>query len=564
MPDQRQRLLAGAEALVEAIQDVDELLRRLLDLLVPEFADLGTVDRFDDGALTPVVTTPDEDATRRVLDRVAPVDEVRPAPRRDTDPASGMAVIVSAIPGRFRGTPKVLRLARHAGTGPFDDDDLELVVRLGRQIGVEVGALRSARFAETAQQRADAAEARARRLQRLTTLLSAALTPAQVCEVTAEHLAAALDAAAVWLALFDTAGTDVELTHAIGVPAALRRDYARVSARDRSAVATAATTGEAIWFTSAQEALAAHPELEHVCPAVSSAALLPLTAGEQAVGGMGVCLERAGAFAAEERGEVLAIAGLCAQALARAMVYHATQRLAVTLQRSLLPDVPDVAGVRLYTCYLPAASGAHVGGDWYDVVPLDGDRVALVVGDVAGHGIGAATVMGQLRTGLRAYLLEGHEPAAALSRAQRLMDTVTTTLMTTVWCGILNPATGRLRYTNAGHLPPAVIGLAGEVGFLDDGRNPPLGVGWAGPFVSTEVTMQPAAVLVCYTDGLVESPGEHLDDGVARLAAALRQTAGKLDEFDEHVAPLPGEDRRDDVAILAVRRESAGTGDAGA
>ncbi len=215
-----------------------------------------------------------------------------------------------------------------------------------------------------------------------------------------------------------------------------------------------------------------------------------------------------------------------------------------------------MGGVELYTRYLAATAQTQVGGDWYDVIPVNGDQVALVVGDVAGHGMSAATVMGQLHTGLRAYLLEGHEPAAALQRTESLAGTLSSTLMTTVWCGILDPATGRLCYANAAHPSPAVASPTGEVGFLDDGRNPPIGLGWGGLFTQAEAVLDPAATLVCYTDGLIERRGEHLDDGMARLAAALRRTSGRLKKFDEHLLPLPGEGHSDDVALLAVHRES--------
>lgn len=553
--EQRHRLLTGAVTLVESIQDVDELLHWLVDLLIPEFADLAAVDRFDGETLVPVAAGPDEEATRRVLDRVIPGDDVWPTARRITDAESGMSMIASPISGRFKGYPKGLRLARYAERSPFDKDDLAVIQQLGQQISLEVGALRSARVAETAEDTTEAAMARSRRLQRLTTQLASAATARQVCEMTAEHMQASLRVAAVWITLFDTTGTQLELAYDVGVPDDVRQRFAQVSVQEWSAVTTAATTREAVWFTGADESHAAHPELADICPTVSSAALLPLMVGDHTLGGMGVCLDRSGAFSADERGEMLAVVGLCAQALERAQRFDVAQQLAVTLQRSLLPDIRDTAGVRLYTHYSPAALQSQVGGDWYDVVPVNGDQVALVVGDVAGHGIRAATVMGQIRTGLRAYLLEGHDPATALDRAQDLMATIIPTLMTTVWCGLLELTTGWLRYATAGHLPPAVIDPAGEVAFLNDGRNPPLGTGWHGQFHPAEVRLERETVLVCYTDGLVERRDEHLDDGLTRLTDTLYETAGKLDQFDELVAPLPGTHHGDDVAILAMRRQ---------
>jgi serine phosphatase RsbU (regulator of sigma subunit)/anti-sigma regulatory factor (Ser/Thr protein kinase) len=232
------------------------------------------------------------------------------------------------------------------------------------------------------------------------------------------------------------------------------------------------------------------------------------------------------------------------------------QRVAATLSRSLLPRLPKVPGITVYSSYLPAATDAQVGGDWYDLVPLEGRRVGLVVGDVAGLGVRAAAVMGQLRTGLRAYMREGHGPAAALQRTDTLTVDMLPSLMTTVWCGVLDISSGRLSYASGGHPPPAVIDPPGDLRFLDHGQNPPLGVRWAGPFSQGEAQLANGSTLVCYTDGLIERPGEPLDHGLERLAEALGQSFVGPDELAERLLVLPGEDHVDDVAVLAVSRDA--------
>jgi serine phosphatase RsbU (regulator of sigma subunit) len=182
--------------------------------------------------------------------------------------------------------------------------------------------------------------------------------------------------------------------------------------------------------------------------------------------------------------------------------------------------------------------------------------VGLVVGDVAGQGVRAAAVMGQLRTGLRAYLLEGHAPGAALELTDVLTSELSPTLMTTVWCGVLDPASGHLTYANAGHLPPGMIDLAGGVTFLASGQSPPLGVRWNRPFVEAEAEIERGTFLVCYTDGLIERPGERLDKGLERLAETLRQRFNGLDDLGAHLLELPVETHVDDVALLTVYRDA--------
>jgi serine phosphatase RsbU (regulator of sigma subunit) len=308
-------------------------------------------------------------------------------------------------------------------------------------------------------------------------------------------------------------------------------------------------------LASEEEVVDASPEFGQVLSGVGSLALLPLSAGDRRLGGIGLCRERSGGFSADERGEALAIVTLGAQALERALRYEIAQQVAATLSVSLQPSVPEVPGITVYSCYLPAATDAQVGGDWYDVIRLNAGRVGLVVGDVAGQGVRAAAVMGQLRTGLRAYLREGHEPGAALRLTDLLTSELSPTLMTTVWCGVLDPASGRLSYSNGGHLPPAVIDVTGAVSFVDGARNPPLGVRWNGDFSQAEAEIERRAFMVCYTDGLIERPGEQLDDGLQRLADALEQSFAGLDELGSRLLALPIETHIDDVAVLAIYRD---------
>jgi serine phosphatase RsbU (regulator of sigma subunit) len=223
--------------------------------------------------------------------------------------------------------------------------------------------------------------------------------------------------------------------------------------------------------------------------------------------------------------------------------------IAETLQRALLPErLPDVEGARLAALFEPASG--HVGGDWYDAVLLDGGELALGIGDVAGKGIPAAALMGELRGGLRAGVLSGAEPHETLRVLDRLADRAGH--MATVAVVILDPASGALRHASAGHLPPAVISPGGEVRFLTAGASTPL-LAYDGAGSGTDV-LAPGERLVLYTDGLVERRGEPIDASLRRLAEA----ACEHTDLTALLAALqpPADGLRDDIAILAVQRAS--------
>ncbi|HEV3001904.1 MAG TPA: SpoIIE family protein phosphatase [Solirubrobacteraceae bacterium] len=228
------------------------------------------------------------------------------------------------------------------------------------------------------------------------------------------------------------------------------------------------------------------------------------------------------------------------------------QRIAETLQRSLLPArLPDAQPLELAARYLPARAGAEVGGDWYDVLPLPNGHVGLVMGDVVGRGIPAAALVGKLRNGLRAYAYEGHSPARTLDRLNRLLDGHTE--MATVLFALYEPETSRLSWVSAGHPPPLVRRADGTREFLEGGRSVPLGALGQTTYAAAEGTLEPGAMLLLYTDGLVERPGEPILAALERLREAARQN-GSADALCEATvsALLPGGAGADDVAVLAA------------
>ena len=243
----------------------------------------------------------------------------------------------------------------------------------------------------------------------------------------------------------------------------------------------------------------------------------------------------------------------------QAQLYERERRIAETLQRSLLPEqLPDIPDVRAAARYIPAASELEVGGDWYDIIPMHDGRLGLGIGDVAGHGVGAAAAMGQVRSAFRAYLLEELPPAQILERLNALLRELLPGAMATLACAQLNPETGTMRIARAGHPPPLLLMPDGVVRIVEGGLAPPLGViPVIGP-EEVEVELPVSSTLLFYTDGLIERRRESLDQGLQRLEAVLAAAPEDLDAAcDQIVEKLLGvKGVADDAVLLAIRRVS--------
>ncbi|MCW2667653.1 MAG: hypothetical protein JWN57_2615, partial [Frankiales bacterium] len=237
----------------------------------------------------------------------------------------------------------------------------------------------------------------------------------------------------------------------------------------------------------------------------------------------------------------------------------AEQRTAVTLQRSLLPrDLPDVPGVEVARRYLPGATGAFVGGDWYQGVQV-GDRLVLAMGDVMGHGMRSAARMGQLRAIVATLALEGHSPGALLRRLADSSDVLLDLDLATLLVASFDPADGRLTVASAGHPPPLLAPVGVEPFFVDVQPGPPIGT-LPGRYDEVVVDVPPGATLVLYTDGLVEQRGEDLDDGLERLRVALADVKLPPEVAADHVLEVLGRQAGgdDDVALLVLFRAAGG------
>jgi GAF domain-containing protein/anti-sigma regulatory factor (Ser/Thr protein kinase) len=231
-------------------------------------------------------------------------------------------------------------------------------------------------------------------------------------------------------------------------------------------------------------------------------------------------------------------------------------RIARTLQRSILPtEVPKIPGVAIAARYLPAATQAAVGGDWYDVIPLGDGKVGFAIGDVVGRGVQAAALMGQLRTALHAYAIEGGAPADIAARLARFTESLGEDAMATFVYAILDLDNGLLEFVNGGHPSPLLISPDSGPRHLDGASGPPLGVRIEVPFEPAETALPPGSMLFLYTDGLVERRGERLDDRDAALTSAAAAAPFDVDLLCDAVSDemLEGAPTGDDVALLAVQ-----------
>jgi serine phosphatase RsbU (regulator of sigma subunit) len=241
------------------------------------------------------------------------------------------------------------------------------------------------------------------------------------------------------------------------------------------------------------------------------------------------------------------------EAQERAAVAH---DIALTLQRSLLPaELPVPAGLELAVRYLPAGPSVEVGGDWYDVVSLDGTQVALVVGDVMGHGIPQAAVMGQMRLGLRAYLIEKHPIDDVVRRTDTLLESLGGLHTASLVLGVIDVAAITLSLANAGHPPPVLVRPTGDVQYLTGGHGRLLGLrGAADRPVLGPIDVARGSCLLMYTDGLLEHCERAGADPFERLCGAVEGFAGSPDELCDHVIRAMVDDEPgDDICLLAVK-----------
>jgi PAS domain S-box-containing protein len=314
---------------------------------------------------------------------------------------------------------------------------------------------------------------------------------------------------------------------------------------------------------------------------IHSMMVIPLRARGTVLGLL--VISRAGrraAFSHEDLALANEIASRASVSLDNARLYAREREGALMLQRSLLPQqVPEPPGVQVGYRYVPSSTGAEVGGDWFDVIPLTGGRVAFVVGDVMGHGLRAAATMGRLRTAVRTLAGLDLPPADLLRRVNEMSEDFAQgpddPLIATCLYAVYDPAPRLCTLAKAGHVPPVLLSRAERTGLWHAGQieldhGPPLGVAGA-EYQQRQIEVAEGAVLVLYTDGLVERRGEDLTDGIDRLCKVLGRTRGARPSLEDicdnivrtlsPVTPATAPGSADDIALLTARLGGQDPGD---
>jgi anti-sigma regulatory factor (Ser/Thr protein kinase) len=252
---------------------------------------------------------------------------------------------------------------------------------------------------------------------------------------------------------------------------------------------------------------------------------------------------------------------LCAEraaiAIEHARSYDRERGLVELLQHHLLPDhLPGIPGIELAAGYRPSERLARVGGDWYDAMVLPHGGVGIAIGDVVGHGVGAAAVMSELRSALRAYVMaDSPSPAAAVASLNALAAQTHKEMVATLLYMVIDADAGEARFASAGHPPPLMIGPDGTARYLEHPHAPPLGVATHSRFRDSAAEFAPGATILLYTDGVVERRGEALDIGLERLHDAARGGPRRLEALCARLLRLARNGGvPDDAALLAVRR----------
>ncbi|MCW2819887.1 MAG: hypothetical protein JWR42_2674 [Marmoricola sp.] len=496
------------------------------------------------------------------------------------------------------GTPVVARsgvvigalLFGHPEPARFDERSTRVVRLVATQAAVAVENAKLYAAEQQARLHAEKAAQRLVLLQEITSRVARSSTRSEVVRAVVETVAGPLgtDRVGVFLREGDLLRSEQESGTRSGDRDPGRPQVRVLDVHGDNPVSACARSGLPLVLRSHEHLSELHPSYADRITGIESAVLLPLVVGDRTIGVLGLGWAEVRAIEDLEvewlssATEQLALAlrqvellesERAAQQALRANAAHAIA-VSQTLQRSLLPaGLPEVPDLLVAVRYVPGSQDAEVGGDWYDVIATPDGTVVLVIGDVQGHSINAAAVMGQLRVALNAYLVEGHTPEAAMSRVNRVMETLRTEVIATCCLVSIDPATGRAAVVRAGHTLPLLCRADGRVEEVDGDAGIPLGVLPEWEWASTQLDLRAGDRLLLYTDGLVEVPGEDVGVGVGELVGAVARTApamahgggdgdgtvsesrpvrqATLEDAVDTVLRHMGPRTRDDVAVLA-------------
>ncbi len=412
---------------------------------------------------------------------------------------------------------------------------------------------------------------RASLIGQLTTALAEALTIEDVVAAVADRVLPLFGATG--LVVHALNGDRVEAVKAIGYPSTFVDMLARRDVLKDRLLQDALRDGTPRFIASPEQFRKEYPQSARFALKSGKNAwvFLPLLVSGRPVGTCVISFEHPRVLTGEERNLIIALSGMIAQTLARARLYDAEYARAQQLQRALLPrTLPSLPTVATAARYLPAGAGT-LGGDWYDVIPLSADRVALVIGDVMGHGLPEAATMGRLRTAV--HTLAGLElpPGELFAHLNDVVSDLGDDFYATCLYALHDPVSGICTLACAGHPPPVVVRPDGSVHLPDIAVNPPLGAA-TPPFETTEWKLPEGSLLVMYTDGVVESAQRDIERGIAQLAGLLAggpadaptgsPAVGGKDEADRLgalcdslvSALLPHQEHTNDDAALLVTR----------
>jgi PAS domain S-box-containing protein len=583
------RLLAGVSDLIGSAGDVTDLLDRVVSLAVPIFCDACAVYVVADDALHLFAVAD------RVPERAARIRQVvaDPIPLRSARHPlveavrRGRSVLLSRLPeviesdlldrhqrdwlqhvlrprsalvvplrtgDRVTGVLTFTQAAESERT--FTADDIEVAVEL---------ATRSALLLEQIVAHDETAKARDRadRLQRFAAAMARAASVNAVVQAIVVEGADAVDATLANVAMRSHDEAAPEVLHTVlDRPQGTVRWHPVDPAVD-SALLEALRSGRPGYYPD----LASYRkrfddgELVLIANGVEAVAALPLVSSDaRVIGAVEMAFDAPQRFDDEQRSFLGTVSSIAAQSLDRARLYERERDVARALQLALLPAaLPELDDVTTEARYVAGGAGVSVGGDWYDVLRFADGRVGLLIGDAAGRGVEAATLMGKVRHAAAALAMDHVLPAAVLARVNEFLHTISTRrMMLTCTYIVLDRDRGVLRYASAGHPPPVVVEGDGEPKFLHGGRGVPLGVLPSAVYEDAEHQLHDAATIVLYTDGLVERRGETIDTGLERLLATIRGHDGDVTSLCNHLtATLLADAGDDDVALLVARVEHA-------